>query len=231
MFKDNSRFSLLVNENDKTKIYKKTDDNLIYNKNDDNLISKKKENNLFKNFETRKYDIEKEKQLRKEEIERNEELKEITQERLKNNALSIESFPELNKTAIKDELIIEKTLDYFKLINNMNMKNPIKDEILVKNTIQPGWTTITRKFKTDKTNIVTNLPKKIQITISKEDLAYKLFNSLNLIHEKKTNQYIENWGFDEWQHRFQFSNYDYYYFDNLDEQSEYQYEDEYEELY
>ena len=51
-------------------------------------------------------------------------------------------------------------------------------------------------------------------------------NALYILHEKRTNEYKELWGEDEWERMFIFPNYDYEYFDKLDEE----YEDEQEKL-
>jgi hypothetical protein len=53
-------------------------------------------------------------------------------------------------------------------------------------------------------------------------------------YEKRKSEYIDNWGEDEWEQMFTFPNYDYHYFDKLDEiyeknNVEYDYEYENEE--
>ena len=49
------------------------------------------------------------------------------------------------------------------------------------------------------------------------DEAKQIINALSTLHEKRTNIYKEAWGEDEWQHNFICPNYDYEYFDKLDE--------------
>jgi hypothetical protein len=60
----------------------------------------------------------------------------------------------------------------------------------------------------------------------KNKVAYEVFEKLAKLHEKRSNEYIELWGYDEWEKMFRFSNYDYEYFNKLDEK----YEQEIEEI-
>jgi hypothetical protein len=50
-----------------------------------------------------------------------------------------------------------------------------------------------------------------------QEEGYAVLNGLVNLHERRTNNYINNWGYDEWEKIFRFPNYDYYYFDRLDE--------------
>jgi hypothetical protein len=43
---------------------------------------------------------------------------------------------------------------------------------------------------------------------------------LTYLHKKRTQEYIDAWGYDEWEHMYRFPNYDYDYFDKLDEKYE-----------
>ena len=45
----------------------------------------------------------------------------------------------------------------------------------------------------------------------------KVFNTLIELHQKRTNEYIDNWLYDEWEQMFRYPNYDYDYFEKLDE--------------
>ena len=59
-----------------------------------------------------------------------------------------------------------------------------------------------------------------------KEVAYEVFKKLEELYEKRTNKYIELWGYDEWERMFMFSNYDYQYFDKLDKK----YAEEMEEI-
>ena len=68
---------------------------------------------------------------------------------------------------------------------------------------------------------------------SQEDLLYEIVENLAYLHEKRKAEYIDNWGEDEWEKMFLFPNYDYYYFDKLEEiyaKNNPNYHDEYEEF-
>ncbi len=82
--------------------------------------------------------------------------------------------------------------------------------------MKPGWTEIRRDPLTNETIITSNSIEKSP-TIYEQDLVYEVFEGLANLHEKRTAEYIENWGQDEWDRMFLFQNYDYYYFDKLDE--------------
>ena len=52
---------------------------------------------------------------------------------------------------------------------------------------------------------------------SEQELAYNVLDSLVALYEKRDKEYINLWGYDEWEKTFKFQNYDYDYFDRLDE--------------
>ena len=55
-----------------------------------------------------------------------------------------------------------------------------------------------------------------EIEKTEYDLVYDTYNFLVDLHDKRTEKYIDKWGYDEWDKMFSFTNYDYNYFDNLD---------------
>jgi ribulose bisphosphate carboxylase small subunit len=136
---------------------------------------------------------EKEEEKRKKEIE-------------KKAALAMESFPELVTSVPK---IVENTCNFLEKVQTKS--NLVKQ---VHSVLQKGWTELGRDTK--------SLPKPKPISISRikecnQDLSYEVFDHLVYLHEKRTNEYIESWGQDEWENMFLFPSYDYYYFDKLDE--------------
>ena len=52
--------------------------------------------------------------------------------------------------------------------------------------------------------------------ITPTDVLYKLI----MLHEQRKNDYIRDWGEESYEKTFKFINYDYDYFDNLDEEYE-----------
>jgi len=238
MFEKNSRFASLIEE--KPKNNKKTEQNDI--KPVLNVVEESKKSNFFKNgplpknnFYNRNSDIEFYQQVRKAEDERKKLEEERKKEEEKKIALDIESFPSLGCTSSKPVLdnkmsFISKLGDEKEIENEKYKKNYTKEEKLI--PIRSGWTEITINKKTNKismnSNVKNNIDKPEQI-----DSCYNIFSHLVYLHEKRTGEYIENWGFNEWTHTFEFPNYDYHYFDKLDEiyeeNNEYEYEDSEEE--
>ena len=53
-----------------------------------------------------------------------------------------------------------------------------------------------------------------------------MLNALASLYDKRTNDYIAMWGYDEWDETFRFQNYDYDYFNKLDELDNIEYEKE-----
>ena len=112
-------------------------------------------------------------------------------------------------------------------INNANLLNTIKEKLINSeinlkinnNDDKLGWTIIYK----DKTNKKINMKKTILLKEQKinieKDVTNNIFNNLILLHENKINKYIKNWGYDEYEKRFKFLNYN-------DEYNEY---DEYDE--
>jgi len=77
------------------------------------------------------------------------------------------------------------------------------------------------QFKLNETFIPTPNPiiNKNEKKVNKIDVneAEEIIEALSLLHEKRTEEYIELWGEEEWERMFIFPNHDYEYFDKLDE--------------
>jgi hypothetical protein len=158
----------------------------------------------------------------KEYIEKQEQIKKAEEEKRKEEeklvALSIDSFPELSKVTIKPvQVIIDNTNNFLEKIKTCAKNNDIQ----VKHIVKPGWREMRLDTNTNKfiieTGIIETMVTKKTIETRQKDLAYKVFDKLVYLHEKRTSEYIKNWGEDEWERTFLFPNYDYHYFDKLDE--------------
>jgi len=232
-FKSNSRFAALAEE---------TNINNVFNKKDKNNRNKKQntenKNNEIKNNETKKegnlftsdgfnsfnsydnrprrpvisdFESIKNKELReKKEKERQDELKKI-KEIEKEKSLTMENFPDFlvksnNKKTENNPPVLQRgfidKVKFVKQVTNINEKV---------NHIKPGWVEIrqdpiTRKF------ITTSNPIPNYTSDDNNDL-----HALVALNEKRTEEYIHIWGYDTWKKMFRFTNYDYEYFDKLDE--------------
>lgn len=188
-FKTNSRFSSLIEENEKDK----------------KPILLKNENRRQNNDQARRY----------REIE--EKTFKVLGEKEKKTAplISINDFPELisinNKKTSSNQInflnLIKKAetkCKEEKIINEIKLDKNLKPEsILLKKDLIPPY-------------------RKEEI----KEVAYEVFKKLEELYEKRTNKYIELWGYDEWERMFMFSNYDYNYFNKLDKK----YAEEMEEM-
>jgi hypothetical protein len=114
-----------------------------------------------------------------------------------------EIIDEINK---EEELIIPPGWSYYKC---SKFKNVMCGDQCSNITIKTQKPFIGKKYEIEKQKIVLNEAEEIVIALS-------------LLHEKRTNEYKELWGESEWERMFICPNYDYEYFDKLDEA----YEDE-----
>lgn len=144
-----------------------------------------------------------------ERRERNEEKK------ISKVDLSLEHFPVLVNPTFQ-----QKNLDGF--LDKIKTEK-IKNETKIDNfkNVQPGWVLIKRDKKTGTISM-----KRGQETTKKNNILYENDHSFNVLkglsdlHEKRTNEYIEMWGYDEWERMFISPNHDYNYFDRLNEEEE-----------
>jgi len=84
--------------------------------------------------------------------------------------------------------------------------------------LEPGWLLLKHDRKTHttiwKSNDIYDLAA---IEQTPDELAWDALDELIALHEKRTNDFIDTWGYEEWERTFRFPNYDYEYFDKLDE--------------
>lgn len=131
------------------------------------------------------------------------------------DTLSIENFPEL--VAPKSDTLKNSNIDKSfseKLQSVAKNKETISIEPDIKN-LGRGWTLLKKE-----NNKITIKSKDLFSAIqNKTDnhLENELFYTLAELHENRRHYYIEMWGYEEWEKMFEFPNYDYAYFDKLDE--------------
>lgn len=178
-FKENNRFSFLMNER---KLSVKKD--------------KERERDQYNGSNDLRNDL------------RNELRREREQVKVKKQNVDLSSvvdFPELVKpkaTVNTDTSFLDK------------LKMPVKIKPQNQDTVPLGWIKM-KMSGTNKTTVVSN-PFPV-INKSSEELAYDVLSGLVRLHEKRTQEYINDWGYENWDHEFCFQNYDYGYFDRLDE--------------
>lgn len=231
-FKSNSRFSALMEDipikdkKEQKKDNKKEEKNIIEDKNEPKVNSFKnvgfRENsfNNDKRYDSRYRPIdEKEKKRLIEERAATEksklEFEKKEKERLRDEALQENNFPEL--------FISKKEVNTNKL--NYAEKIIKEDEVILDtkgkddNNIKPGWITIRKDKQTGKIIRESNTEYEEKRIYNRQS-GQNVLNALADLHEKRTREYIDNYDYDTWENMFKFQNYDYNYFDKLDQEYE-----------
>ena len=224
MFKPSSRFAILSedinnNTNNRNNSNNRNSNNYSSNSNNSNNnnyssnsnnYSSNNRNNYFKDNSCKKYFNNK----------KENEGKPI--QSILNITLSEENFPKLIN-------ITENTTNNGKTYLNMLKTSKIIKKEEKKEIIKPGWIKLKLQPKT-RAIIITTSPFDNEINEYNkiQEEAFSVLDALVNLHEKRTNEYINNWGYDEWEKMFIFPNYDYDYFDRLDEIEQQEFEEELE---
>ena len=207
LFKNNSRFAALAED------YVSECKETLKFKNEPNSFVSKNETNSFKRLSYNYGNINKISNCSKEQIEKNKAAKFATD-------MAQENFPIL----VTEKLDNKTQINYLSFLSKLNttvIKEKNMDDDLDYTNLNHGYALIKKNNLSGKIIIQTK-EKIILETIKKTEpeIAYVVFEALANLHEKKTNEYIETWEYDEWEKMFKFSNYDYEYFDNFDEKIE-----------
>jgi hypothetical protein len=146
--------------------------------------------------------------------------------------LSLDNFPELMAQEIDTNKQQANSVSFLDKLNVEIIKEEDNNVDVDFKNLKPGWQSIKRDLKTGETIIKS---KSIVQSNYKEktdlEITYILLNRLSYLHEKRTNDYIDKWGKDEWENVFRFPNYDYEYFEKLDELTEAELEDNISDYY
>jgi hypothetical protein len=152
--------------------------------------------------------------------------------------IKAEEFPDLASPVSNNNT----TKSFSSLLKKEEPKKEIKE--IVEDIVPPGWsyykyTKFSNGICGDKyskvTNIIENHISEKNKEIIKKKLAMnegeEIINALSILHEKRTNKYKELWGEIEWEQMFICPNYDYEYFDKLDQAYELEEEKNNEKYY
>lgn len=217
IFKSNSRFSILVDDTPQQKNYTKKDKQQK-KKQDINVENKEERFNSFKserpirtesNFRSlndkgrERYRLEKE-----EEMKVIKELEERERERIKHESLKIENFPKLvdiPKKEIRENNVVKSKISYIEKLKKDNIvKNYSVPDF---ENLKPGWVLLKRNPITRQTIYICypkTLIKEKEEEKSVQEIMMDILKALSEIHEKRTQEYIENYGYDEWERMFKF---------------------------
>lgn len=212
----NNRFSVLMDEpiNKNNKINEKKDikkdefkaeeNKLNYFKTDRQTIQKEKflENKQRYDFR-RQQDYDNRRMNNEEKIKKNkeEEIKILT---------NIDNFPELNSSSTKSKVNDSVTDNiYFSKLLNISETSSIPPKSQLKPT---------------NNNIIPD----VIVYKNKNEDSYTVMSRLVKLYKNRRSDHVKKWGIDEYEHMFMFPNYDYQYYDKIDEIYEY-YNDQYKD--
>lgn len=215
IFKSNSRFFALVDDTPQQKNNSKKDKEqkrVNEDSKEDRFNSFKSERHIrnecrFRSFNEREreqYRLE-----REEEIKAQKELEQREKDRIAKESLKIENFPDL--IVIPKKKTAENNMDDTKI----SYIEKLKKEDIVENysdpdleNLKPGWVLLKRDPVTRQT-IFKHHPKTLIEEKEKEEktdqeIMMDIVKALSELHEKRTQEYIENYGYDEWERMFKF---------------------------
>ena len=222
-FKKNSRFSSLVendvnSNNSAKKTQEKKTDKLASDT--EKNFSTNGDNNSFKKSNSYSNDWMARDERRKEEERK---IAEKIKEKEIKQALSIESFPDTlsnSKTNNIPATIVATGSTFSEKVKSFVVENNNLDVDADYKNLLPGWTIIKRDGH--KNNIIIRTKNNIDCIISENtnnelEIEFEILDGLVELHENRNDKYIQDWGYGEWEKMFKFPNYDYKYFDKLDE--------------
>lgn len=226
MFRQSNRFSSLmdddpINENKENphKIQKPVKSEIRQsNQNDDRNYFKNNgpngyTNNNSYNSRNNYFDSKIHEEQRKKNYEKRMKEEEEQKERERDEALKESSFPDLLKVSSSIKLT-NKNKNKASFIDKLKTETTVFEDTK-EETVGPGCVVL-QKDKTSNNVTIrygeTNIKKQDNI-VDPLDVLYDLTD----LHEKRMEEYMDSWFEDDFDKAFLFQNYDYHYFDNLDE--------------
>lgn len=230
-FKSNSRFAALADEikesNNNTK-----KQNVKGHKDNAKTQDKTTEDNIFKRaqpvydrprrtFDNRNSKEQMERRLKEEQTRKDKEKERENVEKLKN--LNPDNFPDLISDTVEKQQT-SPSMNYsdklkWVTVKKGNIPKNLEVEVdLEYQSLKPGWAVARKDLKTGK--IITKYKPSLNPKPrerSEQEIGLDIINALVELHKKRTEEYIDMWGYDTWEKMYRFPNYDYEYFDKLDE--------------
>jgi hypothetical protein len=201
--KSNNRFSFLDEEQKNTEPIK----NPSIERERDEYDNKPKYPvyNQFKNYTSTPAPVKKDFEIKEDEFPDLAKPVKTTSNNVKSKSFAslLEKKEIIKEIEEEEELIVPPGWSYYKYTK---FKNRMCGDKCSKMTIQ-----IQKPFTEKKYEIKKPTPK---VELNETE---KIIEALSILHEKRTNEYKELWGEDEWERMFVSPNYDPNYFDKLDE--------------
>jgi len=118
-------------------------------------------------------------------------------------------------------------LNYTDLFASLsNTEQPV-DVVVEHNieTLAPGWASLKKDPTSNKIVWRENKSNNMDpVEKSENEIATETLNALVELYNRRDEEYIDTWGYEDWERTFRFPNYDYDYFDKLDELADYELE-------
>lgn len=174
--------------------------------------------------------------------EKNKQAERLRKQKEQEESLKESNFPELQHAlTLKKEKVYEEELELkpqaVSFIDKLKKDTLKEEKTNNEETVEPGWVCITIS-PTNKRNLIYKYGKSLYEQEEEKSKPIDVLNALVELNEKRKNEYIQLWGEEEYERMFRMPNYDYEYFDRLDEQYEemeallekekYDYDEEYE---
>ena len=152
-----------------------------------------------------------------------------------NSLNSLREFPELQTKIISKNNTKTPNTNTIKFIDIMNNNNNNNDfnEIETVDNVPDGWVCI-KNDEVTKKQVCIYGKNTIPIISEKKKNGEEpsvVFQRLVNLHQSRKYEHIRKWGIDEYDKMFMFQNYDYEYFDKLDEQNKYDMEKYYQDIH
>jgi len=214
IFKSNSRFAILGEDNKEQK-KKQIKDNNSKENNEFNRFKRTQNDRPARNYDNSYFKEQKERRLKEEQLQN--ELEKKAREEKKQENLSINNFPELAVKKVNQSET--QCIKYSEIVKTKTVNKPQVETVDTEyEELKPGWCLIKKDKNTGK--IITKYketltPKPREKT--EQEIGLDIINALVKLYERQKEDYINMWGYDTWEKMYRFPNYDYEYFDKLDE--------------
>lgn len=223
IFKPNTRFDVLADEIQETKKNKKKYGN---DKKQENIINvnnifKREHENRCNNFSNNGYNSFTNYRSGTFDNKSKEQNEKRLEEEKKKKSLTPENFPEIISSNINNankNINKKNIMNFSEKLKSGKKENELKEIDFDYENLKPGWVILKKdpltgkKIKKYKESQIPKPREKTQ-----KEIGLDVLNGLVELHKKRTKEYIEMWGYHTWEKLYRFPNYDYEYFDKLDE--------------
>jgi len=202
LFKQNSRFAALIEvERETSKKERKQQHDTKFNNTEQQINSFKNEKKIedkFSSFRQREYDN----SFSNNKIKR-DNYNEESNQHLKENLLNLDEFPSL--VNLTEKKFKNESLNYIEKIQQPNINSSGKKDSLDPDLVdlKPGWVVLKKDKKTGNTIIKSHpFNKNEEHTIEETKISKNIMKSLVDLHEKRSKEYIDTYGYDTWEKMF-----------------------------